>query len=631
MSGIGGILRLDGRPTGSSEVAGMLSYLERRGPDGSRVWQQETAALVHAHLATNAREGRSLPPVSHAETGCTITADLRLDNRTDLLETLGLAAHSEWSDAELVLEAYLKWGADCAERLLGDFALAIWDPRRQHLFCARDQVGMRQLIYHHRPGRLFGFATDAIALLRHKDIPARINEERLADCLEELEAHDLVSTPFADLHRLPPAHALLVDRSGLRTWRYWSLEPQPRLQLSSDGEYAEALLDVFTGAVSARLRDCDRIGSMLSGGMDSGSIVAVAAGLLADEGRPPLRTFSAVDTRPGCIETDMIRLTQTTPHIEPHSIPVHELADCRDELARLFFGMDDPFDGWMNLQRAVYLLARRTGTNVVMDGTPGDLVIGLGDAIGLHISSGRYGRALREAWGEKRFWGMDYPVFVPLLRKLWRQALPGPVLAMRDAQVRRRRSAEDERRSPLAPDFSRRVDMPRRREEFRTAIRPVDESEASRRLLGVLHPFSVLARERYDRTAAALGIETRAPFMDVRLLEFSLSLPPEQLQEDGWHKLILRRAMSGLLPTAVRLRKGNDSVNWKFSERLLVDIKPELDAAVAEQLEPYARQETIKAFLGADPANASVAKYDRLIYAAVWLKRINEGVPFGGD
>jgi len=631
LSGIGGILRLDHRPIRTGEVASMRSYLERRGPDGSRVWQVDHVALVYAHLATHAQVDRSRLPLSHAETGCTITAELRLDNRSELIETLGLPARRGWSDAEIVLEAYLQWGAACAEHLLGDFAFAIWDPREQHLFCARDQVGMRQFIYHHSAGRLFGFATDAIALLRHDEIPVRINEERLADCLEELEAHDFVSTPFANLHRLPPAHAMLVSRSSLKTWRYWSIEPQPRLQLSSDDEYAEALLDVFTKAVRARLRDCDGIGSMLSGGMDSGSIVAVAAGLLAEQGQPPLRTFSAIDTRPGCVETDMIRRTQAIGHVEPHSVPVHELGDCGDELARLFFGMDDPFDGWMNLQRAVYLLARRTGTKVVMDGTPGDLVVGLGDAIGLHISSGRYGAALREAWGEKRFWGMDYPTFVPLARKLWRRSLPGPLLAMRDAQVKRRILSEDDRKSPLTREFSQRVDMPRRREKFRAAIRPVDESETSRRLLGVLHPFSVLARERYDRTAAALGIETRAPFMDVRLLEFSLSLPADQLQRNGWHKLLLRRAMAGLLPEAVRWRKGNESVNWRFTERLMVDLKPELDSVVAEQLRPYVRQEAIEAFLGAKSADAAVAKFDRIIYSAVWLKRINEGAPLGGD
>ena len=157
-------------------------------------------------------------------------------------------------DAGLALAAYLEWGEGCVEHFLGDFAFAVWDPRHRRLFCARDHMGMRQLIYHHSPGRFFAFATEPRAILVLPQVPYRINEARIADYLvEELEGIDKTSTFFEEVYRLPPAHTLTVTPEGMRQRRYWALEAGPELRLASDDEYAEAFLEVFTEAVRCRL------------------------------------------------------------------------------------------------------------------------------------------------------------------------------------------------------------------------------------------------------------------------------------------------------------------------------------------------------------------------------------------
>src|SRR5262249_39433765 len=147
-----------------------------------------------------------------------------LDNREDLIAELGLdGIERVIGDGELILRAYLRWGKDCPSKLLGDFAFAIWDPRKSELFCARDHMGMRQLIYHHIPNERFVFATEVGAVLANSRVMRELNEGRIADFLDDLEDLDLTSTFYSQLYRLPPAHSLLVGNGQASLHRYWSL------------------------------------------------------------------------------------------------------------------------------------------------------------------------------------------------------------------------------------------------------------------------------------------------------------------------------------------------------------------------------------------------------------------------
>ena len=310
MSGVFGLIRPDGPPATAGELAAMAVRLARRGPEGSSVWRDGPVGLGLTLLATTPEALCERLPLRDEATGCVITADVRLDNRADLIGALDLCERASGTgDAGLVLAAYVAWGRGCLERLRGDFAFAIRDPRDGSLFCARDRFGMRPLSYHHAPGRLFAFGSEPEAVLALTEVPWRINEGRIADVLVgELEGIDRTSTFFEGVFRLPPAHALVVTPQGLHIWRYWSPEPGPILRLGSDEAYAEAFLEVFAQAVRSRLRGAGPVGSMLSGGMDSGSVVAVARELLATAGVGPLATFSAISPdEERCVETRAIR------------------------------------------------------------------------------------------------------------------------------------------------------------------------------------------------------------------------------------------------------------------------------------------------------------------------------------
>src|SRR5205085_715821 len=152
------------------------------------------------------------------------------------------------------------------------------------------------------------------AVLRHPDVPGGLNLGRIADFLDDLEHFSVTETLYDSIWRLPAAHTLVVDGGGFRVRRYWQLQVPPELRLKSDEAYAEAFRDVFRTAVKARLRSPVPVGSMLSGGLDSASVTAVAAELLSGEGRGPLRTFSVVGADVvSCIETRTIHAAARIP------------------------------------------------------------------------------------------------------------------------------------------------------------------------------------------------------------------------------------------------------------------------------------------------------------------------------
>lgn len=624
MSGICGVLREDGPLADAGELAGLLSAMAARGPDRSGTLADGPVALGHALLATTPEAVVEPMPLRHAPSGCVITADVRLDNRSDLIAALGLDDSARViGDGELIVHSYLRWGTDCPVHLLGDFAFALWDPRHQRLFCARDKVGMRQLITAHLPGKLFAFATDVEALLRHPDVPLRINEARIADFLEDLEAIDLTSTFFTDCHRLPPAHALVIEQGRLRSWRYWELTPAPIIRRSSDAAYAEAFLEVFTEAVRARLRSPGRVGSMLSGGIDSGSVTVVAARLLQQAGLPPLDTYSAIDPDPDCPESRAIRASLGIGHIAPHVIALGEDDGFHAEILRLTEDSIEPFDAHMVMIRAIYLAAQRDRITVMLDGVAGDTSLPTGDMIAFHLGQGRVRKAWSEARAQERFWNGEIKATDAFQKALKRELVPARLREMRRNSWELAQSQRAAAASLVDPELAARIDMPARRLAHDRHIRVEHDCSQASQAARMLHPNIIVARERYDRVASVHGIEPRDPFLDTRVLEFCLSLPVEQLHADGWPKLLLRRMMRGALPDSVLWKTGRHHVGWRYINHYASESLYGRDGNALAALDKYVRNPGLQ---GNDPLRCSTkglvpATY--LDYLATWIRRLH--------
>lgn len=570
MSGICGIIALDGSQPTFAQLFAMTELLERRGPDGTHHWLSDSVALGHTLLATTPEALVEVLPLTDHETGCTITADVRLDNREELLPELGLANESRIiGDGELILHSYLKWGEECLDHFLGDFAFAIWDPRTKKLFCGRDHFGMRQLSYCHVPGRAFVFATEPRAVSTHKATPRSINEGRIVDFLLDFEGINFTSTFFEDVYRLPPAHKLALTSDGLRTQRYWTLTPGPSLSFSSDEEYAVQFLKVFTEAVRCRLRGAGRVASMLSGGMDSGAIVAVASQLMASEGKEKLTTLSAVGPNTeNCIETSTIHAALGMPGLEPHLINYANLEGLACELRQLAEASEEPFDGSMTLVRALYIKARDLGVKVVLDGAGGDLVLNEGSQVARLLRRGQWREARDAAKSLEQFFGIENFRIKILLASAWRAFVPATVRGWWRACRLHSGLLYRKRISIISPDFAKKTDLSSRISEFERTFPYRAQSLPEERANALTHPNLAVARERYDRVAGSLGIEPRDPFLDLRVVNFALSLPGEQLLGDGWPKIIVRRALRHKLPDTVRWRRGKQHLGWAFTEAL---------------------------------------------------------------
>jgi asparagine synthase (glutamine-hydrolysing) len=194
----------------------------------------------------------------------TITANARIDAREDL----------NLSDAELILSAYKKWGDDCVNHLIGDFAFAIWDESKQRFFCARDHFGVKPFYFTHIDNE-FAFSSSLNALRLNPKVSNTLNEIAVGDYLLFGVNQDLSTTIFKDIQRLPPGHTLTVANGSITTRRYWTPEPSSEVRFPDPESYVERFKELFARAVSDRLRT-DRVAISMSGGLDSTSLAAVA-------------------------------------------------------------------------------------------------------------------------------------------------------------------------------------------------------------------------------------------------------------------------------------------------------------------------------------------------------------------
>ena len=412
MSGICGLFNLDQSPVVGTDLRSMTAMLGSRGPDRVGHWNAGNVGLGHTLLIATPESKYETQPIVHPESACTITADVRLDNRGEIYQKLNIGQSLDsLGDATLILHAYLKWQDKCVDHLLGDFAFAIWDPRKQVLFCARDHFGLRPFYYHHSRQKRFVFASSAKAITVLKKVPYQINEGRIANYLvPQLEWVDLTSTFFDGVFRLPPGHIAIVRNSAIEISEYWDQTPESDPGPMSDDDFKDGFLEALTRAVECRLRGpTASVGSMLSGGVDSGSVVAIAKDIFQDACKDPLPTFSAVSGEQGspetsnCADSNSIFETIALPGVNPTLLFPRTHALNPD---LMLAGYEEPFDTEFMFMRALYQRARDNGIKVVLDGGGADVVLGERSYIIRLIQNWQIATALHEIRAESRPFGL---------------------------------------------------------------------------------------------------------------------------------------------------------------------------------------------------------------------------------
>lgn len=632
MSGITGIFQRDGQPVDRDVLQRMTDAMHRRGPDRRAIWVEGSIGFGHAALFSTLEAERENQPTT-LDGQVWITGDARIDEWDDLrrkLEVKGETLSASVTDIELILRAYRVWGTACVDHLLGDFAFVIWDSREQCLLCARDHSGVKPF-YYHLSDRLFVFGSEMRALLAMPDVPQRLNEARVADAIvDETEGVDHTSTFYLDIQRLPRAHSMVIDRTSTQQRRYWSLDSTREIRLKSDQEYAEAFLDVFRKAVICRLRTPERVGSMLSGGVDSSSVVAVARQWLKATGQAPLRTFSGIHTEDN-LETRTIRQVVAQGDVQPHFVKVEEFEQFLPAFHSFDERGDELFDYAMHIIQLMDILAHRQHMKALLDGMPGDNITAVGsNYITWMLRDFKLVSAIRECRAWEQMWGENFWSVLMLHAKAayfpqWLRAIKWR-LTCHDPHQYGALIAE----TLIDPEFARRTNL---LERFTAYYAHVDvrctTREQHRRWLD--HGMLPVAYERYDRVAARHSIEPRHPYADRRVIEFCLALPAAQKNHLAWAKVINRRALAPLLPAEVVWRSQKDSLDFTFAqERYRLQAQKifyALRSRSADRLYSYVDKGKMQALLAQPPAFTSPQIFHILMLRSmmIWLEQYRSG------
>lgn len=631
MSGIFGILNLDGKPLPHDALERMADAMAFRGLDGGGHWAQDAIGLGHLALHTTPEAAGQAQPHRDPTSGLVITADARLDDRAELCRRLRIdgVQGRGLADCQLLLQAYRRWGRECVDRLQGDYAFAIWDPVARRLFCARDPLGVKPFYFCHTAA-VFAWASSAPAVLASGAVARRLNRGRVADLLvDPLECIDHESTFFADVHRLPPASQVEVCGRDVRRRRFWRPDPHRELRFPCDADYREAFGEVFTRSVADRMRCQAPVAASLSGGVDSATIVGAAREIARGAGGGPLATYSGVTAdATESVEARCIRAVVAQGGVEAKLLPPAELAAHQAGLQRVLQAVEEPFDASMLLWMLLYGVAQSDGHRVMLDGVDGDLVTSLqGNYLLLLARRGRVTSAWREARAvRERHGGQDFTAR-EFARLLLTAATPAGIRRWRQRPRHRTRLAEALDDTLIAPRFAHEVSLAERFERF-DAHSHSDLRGGPRQvaIAALVSPLLTAGVERYARVSALCGMAARHPYLDRRLVEFCASLPWNQRIRHGWTKYILRNLGERWLPSEVVWRKDWESLMWSFTEAWLRlqwrEVRERL-ADHAERLSEFVKRGQITGLPG-DPGRLEQPRQAQLWSAyslLLWLER----------
>jgi asparagine synthase (glutamine-hydrolysing) len=528
LSGFVALFQRNDAPVDRALVHGMTSFLSFRGPDASSTWCSGPVGMGHTLLRTTRSSANERQPMGF-DGQCWIASDARLDRRDELRDELisaGRDVARSACDGELILHAYMAWSDDCVLRLRGDFSFAIWDARGRRVFCARDHFGIKPFYY--AVTRDFFVCSNTLDCVRlHPNVSDELNDEAVADFLLFGLNCNKETTTFKDVQRLAPAHRLSASIEDVTTRRYWSLPVDGRIRYKRNEEYVEHFRENLRLAVADRM-DADGAAIFLSGGMDSGAVAATARELAHETGTD-LKAFTVtyeqlIGDREGYFAkqtADFLKIPieiLSMDHVRPF-----EFADAE-------FAMPEPLDD--------------------------PLASGLYEQFG---AVARHGRVVLDGEGIDNLMHFQLK---PYLKDLMRRGEFGTLIGAAAGYLWKKRGRRDwlsqgrtassARKRPALPEWiasnlARRLNL-----EERGSVEVLPGLSPSHPILPDAHasfelPHWARMFETSDAGLTRERIEVRYPFLDLRVVEFVLALPPYPLFLD---KGLEREAMRGKLPAA---------------------------------------------------------------------------------
>jgi asparagine synthase (glutamine-hydrolysing) len=588
-------------------LEGMAETMCHRGPDAQGQWLSPHAALVHRRLIVIDPPTGGQPMIyRQGDWVYAITYNGEIYNFRELqreLQDLGHTFHTQ-SDTEVVLHAYAEWGEACIPRLNGIFAFGLWDEQKQQLLLARDHLGVKPLFYARR-GTAILFSSELKTLLAHPEVKAEIDAQGLAQILTFAYVPD--SGVYRNISQLRPGHLAVCDEQHMRVTRYWSFRSAPHPDdVQTTVEHIKTLL---ADIVKRQLISDVPIVTLLSGGLDSSGLTALAAAEFQREGKQ-LHTYSVdlVDSARH-FRSSALHPTLDAPYVQQVSEYVgtqHRtiLVDTPALVENLLAPMrarDMPALGQMETSLYLLFQAMKQDATVALSGESADEIFG--GYPWFHMQA-----------------TLDAQTFP------WTMALSG----RGEAAL-----------SWLSPHLLEAVRIPEHLDQrYRAAIAEVPrlagETGQAARMREMFYlnltGFLVLLLERKDRMSMASGFEVRVPFCDYRLMEYVWNIPWEMKNVDGIEKGILRRALAGLLPDDVRVRRKSGYPTFQNPAYLAAtrDWAWQIINNANEPIHPYLNGPLVRTLM-ANPDSALaewglVTLFERVIQFNEWLKEYRVSV-----
>lgn len=565
MCGIAGIVYSDRHlpETMAAAIQPMTDALAHRGPDGAGIWQGSGIVLGHRRLSIIDLAGGAQPMVGPS--GSVIVFNGEIYNYRELrteLESKGYRFRTD-SDTEVLLAGFEQFGDKVLERLVGMFAFAIWEPDKKRLFLARDRLGKKPLFYFEGPD-FFAFASELKSLLTLDEIRQRVDIDPLA--LSDYLSLGYVLTPRSILKgivKLPAGHAAHFDsrQGSFRTWPYWRLENFVKNKRRNyDAAAQEEFMGLLDDAVRLRLRSDVPLAGYLSGGIDSASVMALAARQLGGS----LSAYCVGFADPSFDEYDAARRTADHLGVNLARLPCQDMQE--DELGRLVDFCDEPFAD--TSQIPTFQLNREASrhTTVALTGDGADECLAgystyRADVLHRHFCRIPEGlRQMSQILGSRLF----RPSYrkVSFDYKLRRFMASGHLDPKRAHCWWRAIFNDEEKRRILTPDA---MQACAGYDPFETVLyyfKPVAGASFLDQCLYVdiktWLQDDILVKA--DRMSMANGVEVRSPFLDHRLVEFLAGLEPSAKMAGFSQKRILRHAMRKFLPASA-LNRGKQGFN----------------------------------------------------------------------
>jgi asparagine synthase (glutamine-hydrolysing) len=525
-------------------VAKAEKMLAPYGPDGGGTYIKDSVGILFRAFHTT-KESRKEAQPHVMPSGAVLTWDGRLDNRAELISETKDILNPESTDVSIVAATYLRYGAACFAKLLGDWALSIWNPTNRSLILAKDPIGTRHLVYSCDQEQVcWSTILDPLVLLAGKTFA--LKEEYLAGWLSFFPATHL--TPYVGIHSVPPSCFVRLEPGRQTVSKYWDFDPAKRLRYRTDGDYEEHFRQVFGEAVRRRLRSDGPVLAELSGGMDSSSIVCMADAIIArgTEENPRLDTISYYDdSEPNWNERQYFTKVEEKRGRTGCHIDVGGQESFAWSLESGLFaaapgsGRFSPLSVQTQFRKCIQL----GGNRVLLSGIGGDEILGgvptptpeLADL----LARARFGQLVHQL----KAWALNKrkPWF-HLLFEATREVLPAALAAV----------PAHKRPAPwLHPNF-----VKQNRAAlggYRRAVRmfgPLPSLQNNLRTLETLRRQLLCSGLSPEQLC-----EKRYPYLDRGLLEFVYAIPREQLVRPGQRRSLMRRALVGVVPDDVLNRE----------------------------------------------------------------------------